>query len=299
MPRGPVEEQPLRRRLLTFVLVGAGPTGVEMAGALVELAHATLSRDFRHIEPDTAHILLVEAGPRVLSGFPERLAAFAHHSLERMGVEVLLDTPIEAIDRDGVVARSKRIEAANVIWCAGVEASPVARWLGLPAGKGDRVRVAADLSVPGHAEIFVIGDAAFVTGPTGEPLSGLVPGRQTAGPICRRGNRPSCAPRAGSAAVPLPRRGRARHDRPPFGDSRCRLDQADRLGRLDPLGRRPHLFPDRLPQPSGSLSQLDMGLADLWPRRAADHRRHNPACRGSTACRTRNVRQDRPELLKF
>ncbi len=170
-----VTDPEIRQRLLTFVLVGAGPTGVEMAGALVELAHATLSRDFRHINPHTAHILLVEAGPRVLSGFPERLAAFAQHSLERMGVEVLLDTPIEAIDRDGVVARGKRIAAANVIWCAGIEASPVARWLGVPAGKGGRVKVAPDLSVPGHPEIFVVGDAAFVTGPTGEPLPGLAP----------------------------------------------------------------------------------------------------------------------------
>jgi NADH dehydrogenase len=170
-----VTDPEIRQRLLTFVLVGAGPTGVEMAGALVELAHASLSRDFRHINPHTAHILLVEAGPRVLSGFPERLAAFAQRSLERMGVEVLLDTPIEAIDRYGVVARGKRIEAANVIWCAGVEASPVARWLGVPADKSGRIRVAADLSVPGHAEIFVIGDAALVTGPTGEPLPGLAP----------------------------------------------------------------------------------------------------------------------------
>ena len=170
-----VTDPEMRRRLLTFVLVGAGPTGVEMAGALAELAHATLSRDFRHINPHTAHILLVEAGPRVLSGFPDRLADFARHSLEQMGVEVLLDTPIEAIDRNGVLAKGKRIEAANVIWCAGVEASPVARWLGVPAGKGGRVNVAADLTVPGHAEIFVVGDSAFVTGPTGEPLPGLAP----------------------------------------------------------------------------------------------------------------------------
>jgi len=170
-----VTDPAIRQRLLTFVLVGAGPTGVEMAGALAELAHATLSRDFRHIDPHTAHILLVEAGPRVLSGFPERLAAFARRSLEKMGVEVLLDTPIEAIDRDGVLAKGKRIEAANVIWCAGVEASPVARWLDAPAAKGGRVKVAPDLSVPGHPEIFVIGDAAFVTAPNGEPLPGLAP----------------------------------------------------------------------------------------------------------------------------
>ena len=170
-----VTDPTIRRRLLTFVLVGAGPTGVEMAGALAELAHATLSRDFRHINPQTAHILLVEAGPRVLSGFPERLAAFAQRSLEKMGVEVLVDTPIEAIDHIGVVAKGKRIEAANVIWCAGVEASPVAGWLGLPAGRGGRVKVAPDLSVAGHPEVFVVGDAALVTGPDGEPLPGLAP----------------------------------------------------------------------------------------------------------------------------
>ena len=165
----------LRQRLLTFVLIGAGPTGVEMAGALAELAHATLSRDFRNINPQTARIILVEAGPRVLAGFPEKLSAFAVHSLERMGVEVLLDTPIEAIDDRGVTAKSGRIEAANVIWCAGVEASPVARWLDMPAARGGRMQVAPDLSVPGHAEIFVVGDAAFVTGPGGEPLPGLAP----------------------------------------------------------------------------------------------------------------------------
>jgi NADH dehydrogenase len=170
-----VTDAAIRQRLLTFVLVGAGPTGVEMAGALAELAHATLSRDFRWINPHTARILLVEAGPRVLAGFPEKLAAFARRSLERMGVEVLLNTPIEAIDRAGVLAGGKRIEAANVIWCAGVEASPVARWLGLPRAKGGRVEVAADLSIPGHPEIFVIGDAAFVTGPGGDPLPGVAP----------------------------------------------------------------------------------------------------------------------------
>jgi NADH dehydrogenase len=165
----------LRQRLLTFVLVGAGPTGVEMAGALAELAHATLSRDFRNINPQTARIILVEAGPRVLAGFPEKLSSFAVRSIERMGVEVLLDTPIASIDERGVTAKGGRFEAANVIWCAGVEASPVARWLDIPAAKGGRVQVARDLSVPGHPGIFVIGDAAFVTGSNGEPLPGLAP----------------------------------------------------------------------------------------------------------------------------
>jgi NADH:ubiquinone reductase (H+-translocating) len=176
-----VTDPELRRRLLTFVLVGAGPTGAEMAGALAELAHATLSRDFRHINPHTAHIVLVEAGPRVLAGFPEKLAAFARRSLERMGVEVRLNTPIEAIDQQGVVAKGERIDAANVIWCAGVEASPVARWLGAPAAKGGRVKIAPDLSVPGHPEIFVIGDAAYSIGPQGVALPGLAPVAQQQG----------------------------------------------------------------------------------------------------------------------
>jgi NADH:ubiquinone reductase (H+-translocating) len=168
-------EPAIRQRLLTFVLVGAGPTGVEMAGALAELAHATLSRDFRHINPKTAHILLVEAGPRILGDFPEKLADFARRALERMGVKVLVDSPIEAIDDSGVIAKGKRIEAANVIWCAGVEASPVARWLGVPPARGGRVAVAPNLSVPGYTEIFVVGDAAFLAGPDGEPLPGLAP----------------------------------------------------------------------------------------------------------------------------
>src|SRR6516162_6857114 len=170
-----IPEPAIQRRLLTFVLVGAGPTGVEMAGALAELAHATLSRDFRHINPQTARILLVEAAPRMLAGFPEKLADFAQGELERMGVEVLLDTPIEAIDDQGVVAKGRRIDATNVIWCAGVEASPVARSLGAPPAQGGRVRVAPDLSIPGNPEVFVIGDAAFVTTASGEPLPGLAP----------------------------------------------------------------------------------------------------------------------------
>ena len=165
----------LRQRLLTFVLIGAGPTGVEMAGALAELAHATLSRDFRNINPQTARIILVEAGPRVLAGFPEKLSTFAVRSLKRMGVEVLLDTPIEAIDDHGVTARSGRIEAANIIWCAGVEASPVARWLDMLAAKGGRVQVAPDLSVPGHPEIFAIGDTSLAFDAGGNPLPGVAP----------------------------------------------------------------------------------------------------------------------------
>jgi NADH:quinone reductase (non-electrogenic) len=189
-----------RRRLLTFILIGAGPTGVEMAGALAELAHATLSRDFRAINPGTARILLVEAGPTILAGFPAKLAAFAHRALERMGVEVLLDTPIAAIDRDGVVANGRHIEAANVIWCAGVVATPVAHWLGLPTANGGRVEVGADLSVPGDPQVFVIGDAAFVAAAGGKPLPGLAAVAEQQGKYVAR----LIAARARNEASPAP-----------------------------------------------------------------------------------------------
>jgi NADH:ubiquinone reductase (H+-translocating) len=164
-----------RRRLMTFVLVGAGPTGVEMAGALAELARAALADDFRRINPREARIVLVEAGPRVLVGFPDKLARFAARSLQRMGVELMLDTPIRAIDDNGVMAEGQRIDAATVIWCAGVQATPVALWLGVAPSSGGRVAVTPDLSVPGRPGVFVIGDAALVLDAKGEPLPGVAP----------------------------------------------------------------------------------------------------------------------------
>ncbi|HYM03079.1 MAG TPA: NAD(P)/FAD-dependent oxidoreductase [Stellaceae bacterium] len=168
-------DEAVRQRLLTFVLVGAGPTGVEMAGALAELAHAALAADFRRINPQEARIVLVEAGPHVLSGFPAKLVAFAEKSLRRMGVELWLNAPLEAIDAEGVVTKSGRIPSATVIWCAGVQATPAAQWLGAPTGKGGTAKVAPDLSVPGHPEVFVIGDAAFVVNEAGKPLPGVAP----------------------------------------------------------------------------------------------------------------------------
>jgi NADH dehydrogenase len=172
--RAETARDPTRReRLLTFVLVGGGPTGVEMAGAIAELAKATLARDFRHIDPKAARILLVEAGPRLLPGFPEKLSAYATAILRRMGVEVRLDTMIEAIDADGVTARGERIPAGMVVWSAGVRATPVGQWLGVGAARNGAVEVAPDLSVPRFPEVFVLGDAAFVPGPDGKPLPGL------------------------------------------------------------------------------------------------------------------------------
>jgi NADH dehydrogenase len=162
-----------RQALLTFVIVGAGPTGVEMAGAVVELAKAALARDFHHIDPAAARTLLVEAGPSVLAGFPPRLGRYAGKALARLGVEVRLNCTIDAIDATGVVAGGQRIAARVVIWAAGVKASPVAPWLGVTPTRHGAVKVNADFSLPGHPNVFVIGDAAEALGADGKPLPGL------------------------------------------------------------------------------------------------------------------------------
>jgi NADH:ubiquinone reductase (H+-translocating) len=162
-----------RARLLTFVLIGGGPTGVELAGALVELARTTLSRDFRNIVPSLARVVVIEAGPRLLAGFPQHLSDFAARSLRHMGVEILLDSPVERIDGSGVSIEHRTIDAATVIWCAGVKARPIARWLGVPAAREGKVEVAADFSLPGNPEIFVVGDAALYYGHDRRPLPGL------------------------------------------------------------------------------------------------------------------------------
>jgi NADH dehydrogenase len=159
--------------LLTFVLIGGGATGVELAGAMSELARGTLVRDFRHIDPSQARIVLAEAGSKLLAGYPDALPEYARHSLQRMGVEVHLNTEIKAIDDRGVTTKRGRIDAATVLWCAGVKATPVAYWLGCGADKHGRIPVAPDLSLADHPEIFVIGDAAVVHGADGKPLPGL------------------------------------------------------------------------------------------------------------------------------
>jgi len=164
-----------RRRLLTFVIVGGGPTGVEMAGAIAELAKMTLVKDFRTIDPASARVILVEGGPRVLTAFPEGLSAKARHSLEKLGVEVLTNTPVECCDSDGVVSAGKRIEARTILWAAGVQAAPVAKWLEAERDRAGRVTVGPDLSVPGDPNVFVIGDCAAVTQANGQPLPGVAP----------------------------------------------------------------------------------------------------------------------------
>ncbi|HZU67927.1 MAG TPA: NAD(P)/FAD-dependent oxidoreductase [Ktedonobacteraceae bacterium] len=176
--------------LLTFVLVGAGPTGVEMAGAIAELAHKTLASEFRHINPRKTRIILIEALPRILNAFPESLARKTQKRLARMGVEVRTNTPVLDIDEHGVTVPGEHIVADTIIWTAGVGASPAGKWLHAEVDRAGRVKVASDLSVPGHPNIFVIGDTATLQ-QNGKPLPGVAPvaiqeGRYVASVIKRR-----------------------------------------------------------------------------------------------------------------
>jgi len=170
-----------RRRLLTFVIVGGGATGVEMAGAIADVAGQTLAADFRRIDPRSARIVLVEAGPRLLPTFPPSLSDYALRTLTRSGVEVQTDTLVTKCDTNGVDLKNGRIDAGTVIWAAGVTASPAVRWLNAEADLAGRVKVGPDLSVPGHPEIFVVGDTAAVADSRGQPVPGIAPAAKQMG----------------------------------------------------------------------------------------------------------------------
>jgi NADH dehydrogenase FAD-containing subunit len=170
-----------RAAFLTFLVCGAGPTGVELAGAIAELARHGMDKEFRAFDPAAARIVLVQAGPRVLPQFDPRLSAFARASLEALSVEVRVDSRVESIDARGVVVNGERIEAATVLWAAGVVASPAAAWLGRKADRAGHIAVGPDLSVPGLPDVFAIGDTALALAWKGEPVPGLAPAAKQSG----------------------------------------------------------------------------------------------------------------------
>jgi NADH dehydrogenase len=174
-----VADERERRRLLTFAIVGAGATGVEMAGAIAEIARQTLAMDFRHIDPKASRIVLIEAGPRVMPAFPEHLSDYVLRTLARKEVDVLTSTRVTGCDCNGVTLEHGRIEAATVIWAAGVVASPAARWLNAAHDRAGRVLVRSDLSVPGHPDIFAIGDTAALIDQG--PVPGIAPAAKQMG----------------------------------------------------------------------------------------------------------------------
>jgi NADH dehydrogenase len=171
--------------LLTFVLVGAGTVGVEMAGTLAEMTRMALDHDFRHIDPRSARILLYEAGPRVLPTYPEKLSSSARRHLERLGVTIHTGVPVDSVTGEGIVVAGKLVRSRTVLWCAGVLASPAARWLEAPMDRSGRLRVEPDLSVPDHPNVFAVGDTALVVahtrnlfglaGPAPRPMPGVAP----------------------------------------------------------------------------------------------------------------------------
>src|SRR5215469_5112349 len=157
------EEDPTRHRdLLTFVLVGAGPTGVEMAAATAVLIRTTLRSEFRRVDLVSVRIVLVDRGDRVLGTFAESISAAAKRRLEGLGVEVLLSKAVDKIDEDGIIAGGERIASKTVIWTAGVAPSPAGKWLAVETDRAGRVKVQPDCSVPGHPEVFVLGDTALL-----------------------------------------------------------------------------------------------------------------------------------------
>lgn len=175
------EDEVERRSLLTFLIVGGGPTGVELAGAISELARFGMNKDFRHFDPAQAKVILVQAGARILPTFPAELSEKAKLALERLGVEVLLNSRVERIDEEGVTVSGARIPSRTVLWAAGVVASPAARWLGTAADNAGRLKVGADLSVPGHPNVFAVGDTALSTAWNGQPVPGLAPAAKQGG----------------------------------------------------------------------------------------------------------------------
>jgi len=175
--RDPAEQ----RRLLNFVVVGGGPTGVEMAGAIAELARVALARDFRRIDPRSARVVLVEASERLLAGFSPELADYARRCLEKIGVEVVLGQAVGAIDEAGIRVGETRLPTATVIWAAGVKVDGPGRWLGVETDRAGRLAVERDLSVPGHPHIFVVGDAAKVIWEGERLVPGLAPAAKQEG----------------------------------------------------------------------------------------------------------------------
>jgi NADH dehydrogenase/putative oxidoreductase len=179
-------DEQARRSLLTFVIVGGGPTGVELAGAIAELARFGMDKEFRRFDPASAQVILVQAGPRILPAFPESLSGKSKDALEQLGVRVLLNSRVEAIDEDGVTISGRRIAARTVLWAAGVVASAAARWLGTQADAAGRVVVGPDLSVAGVRDVFALGDTASSTAWNGKPVPGLAPAAKQGGTYVAR-----------------------------------------------------------------------------------------------------------------
>jgi NADH:ubiquinone reductase (H+-translocating) len=230
-----------RARLLTFAVIGGGPTGVELAGAIAELARTALAADFRRIDPATAKVVLIEAGLRVLATFPEALSEKARRALVGLGVEVRLGRPVEACDAQGVTIAGERLECATVLWAAGVAASAAGKWVGAPRDRAGRILVEPDLTVPGKPEISAIGDTAAARDAAGNPVPGIAPAAKQMGVYAARAIRERIAGRKVERAFHY------RH-----------------LGNLATIGRRAAVADFGFVRLSGLPAWLLWGAAHVW-----------------------------------
>ncbi|WEZ85156.1 NAD(P)/FAD-dependent oxidoreductase [Rhizobium sp. 32-5/1] len=231
----------VRDALLTFTIIGAGPTGVELAGIIAELAHATLPPEFRNIDTRKTRVVLVEAGARVLSGFAEPLSDYAYKALEKLGVEVHLGKPVTKCSAAGVMIGEAFIPSRTIVWAAGVQASPAAKWLGVPADRAGRVIVEKDLSAPGFPQVFVIGDTASVLNDDGKPIPGIAPAAKQQGAYVAK------VLRARLRQTPAPGSFRYRHQ-----------------GSLATIGRRSAIIDFGRIQLTGALAWWIWGIAHIY-----------------------------------
>ncbi len=269
------------RRQLTFVIIGGGPTGVEMAGAVAEMARHTLRGEFRRIDPTQARIFLIEGSDRVLNAFPPKLSARARTQLEQLGVILRLKTLVTDVRSDGVTIRcgeqTAEIAAATLIWAAGVRASPLGKVLADAAGiqpdQQGRVPVGPDLSLPGHPEVFVIGDLAHaLTFPSCSAAAGTGTGSDAGGAL-RGKTHPSPPPWRQAVAVPLSRLRHHGHDRPRTGRGGCRPLKVFRPVGLADVAFHPPDVHSRVSEPSADLLSVGLELLDLESLGTVDYRR--------------------------
>ncbi len=261
-----------RREWLTFVIIGGGPTGVELAGALAEISRQALSREFQHIDPSHARIILIEGAPRVLPPYPDDLSAKARTQLERLGVDVWTGARVTGIDAAGVTLGHERILARTVLWAAGVAASPLAKSLGAPLDRAGRVRVEPTLALPGRNDVFVVGDLATLE-QDGKPVPGVAPAAIQMGRHAARNILRAIAGLPGEAFRYRDKGNFATIGRGKAVGRAGRRPQALRLPRLGRVARDPHLLPDRLPQPRAGALPVGLLLRHVPARRPPDHGR--------------------------
>jgi NADH dehydrogenase FAD-containing subunit len=285
------ETDPQRRAaLLTFVIVGGGPTGVELAGAIAELAHQNLPQEYRHIDTRRARVVLIEAGPRILPSFTEDLSAYAHASLERLGVEIQLGSAVRECSSQGVIYGDRPLAAKVILWAAGVRASAAAAWAGLPADNAGRAQVEPDLTAPGNLRDRRYRDHQCLGRQAGARNRSR---GEAAGRACGRHHPAAPGRRHRAANLPLQAFRQSSHHRQTRGRHRFRYGQGAWLACLVDLGARPHLLLDRGPQSAGRCPELAVDLCHRQPQRLPDHpgRTAAPLIRsvgpsfGSSTCR--------------